>query len=257
MQAALGRGIAVTTKKAVKTRAQWAAAIRARHKRFVEDFFGMGDDLIVARKQLDHGEFTKMIERDLPFGKRTAQILMKISADLRLRKANHDSLLPPLGWQTYHELTKLSDDELENALASGAINQGMTREQARSIRSTVTYSNVGGGRVTAYISDSAAKPPPNPVRHEEPTVARPRVAAADTDDPPMHLVATSTPPEPEAPPPDVASLALAQIERAVGDLAMAIERGDVRANAAFERRVKAVADRLLALVDDEHPAAIN
>jgi hypothetical protein len=92
----------------------------------------------------------------------------------------------------------------------------------------------------------------------EPTVVRPVYVGEDADDaPPMHLVASATQPEP-MPPLDVSSLvALAQIERAVSELALAIERGDIRKDIKFERRVKAVADRLLALVDDEHAAAIN
>jgi hypothetical protein len=83
---------------------------------------------------------------------------------------------------------------------------------------------------------------------EEPRVARPTyVGAADADDEaPTRLVAPATQPEPMAPL-DVSSLALAQIERAAGDLAMAIERGDIRADDIFERRVRAVADQLLSL----------
>jgi hypothetical protein len=61
----------------------------------------------------------------------------------------------------------------------------------------------------------------------------------------------------DATPPDVASLALARIERDFGDLAMAIGRGDVRTDAAFKRRIRAVADGLSALAEDEHAAAIN
>jgi ParB family chromosome partitioning protein len=60
----------------------------------------------------------------------------------------------------------------------------------------------------------------------------------------------------DVPPPDVASLALSQIERLVGDLAMAVKRGDVRADAVFEGRIRAVADRLLSLIEHE-PATIN
>lgn len=52
----------------------------------------------------------------LPFGERTAQILMKISRDERLRKANHDSLLPN-SWMTLYELTKLEDSEFEQMVS--------------------------------------------------------------------------------------------------------------------------------------------
>ncbi len=50
---------------------------------------------------------------------------------------------------------------------------------------------------------------------------------------------------------DCASLALSRIERLVDSLSMAVERGDIRADAVFEGRVRVVADRLLALVAGE------
>ena len=63
-----------------KTRAQWAADIRAIHRHAVHGIFEMGGTLIVAKQALAHSEFTKMIERDLPFDASTAQRLMKIDA---------------------------------------------------------------------------------------------------------------------------------------------------------------------------------
>ena len=80
--------------KTFRTRAQWARAICATHKATVQNIFKMGRLLSAAKKKLQHGEFTTMIESDLPFGKRTAQMLMAVAADARLAKANHGSLLP-------------------------------------------------------------------------------------------------------------------------------------------------------------------
>jgi hypothetical protein len=257
------------SKVVAKTRAQWAEELCADYKKLdaqasqlAQDAITFGKKLLAAKEgpdRLPHGEFLKMIERDLPFGKRKAQRLMEIARHPVLSNTTHGSYLPS-SWRTLSELAQLSEEELEQAVTSGAINPDMTREQARSIRVTATYHNVGGGKVTIYGPDSVAKPPSNVVRYEEPTVARPRhmvAADADADPPMMRLVASATQPE-QMPPLDVSSLALAQIERAVGELAMAIERGDVRMDdAAFGRRVKAAAHRLLALVDDEHAATIN
>jgi hypothetical protein len=69
---------------------------------------------------------------------------------------------------------------------------------------------------------------------------------------------SATQPEPtNLPPPDVASLAVSQIERLVGDLAMAVERGDVRPDKVFKGRVQAVADRLLILIADDDRETLN
>jgi hypothetical protein len=38
------------------------------------------------RTKLKHGEWLKMVEGALPFGRRTAQMLMNVSADERLRR---------------------------------------------------------------------------------------------------------------------------------------------------------------------------
>lgn len=48
-----------------------------------------------------------------------------------------------------------------------------------------------------------------------------------------------------------------QIERPVGGLAMAVERGDVRPDKVFKGRVQAVADRLLILIADDDRGALN
>jgi hypothetical protein len=53
-------------------------------------------------------------------------------------------------------------------------------------------------------------------------------------------------------------LALSQIERLVGDLAMAVERSNVRADRVFKARIRAAADRLLTLIaDDDRGGALN
>jgi hypothetical protein len=82
--------------------------------------------IVVIKKALDHGDFTAMIERDLPFKPSTAQRLMKIADDERLSNPTHVSLLPP-HWGTLYEITKLSDDDFAAKIASGAIHPEMER----------------------------------------------------------------------------------------------------------------------------------
>jgi Protein of unknown function (DUF3102) len=121
------------TMSKTKTRSQWAADIIASHKQSIEAILKMGSTLNAAKKALDHGEFQKMIESDLPFDASTAQRLMKIARDPRIRKTAHVQLLP-IAWGTLYELTQLPDEEFNDAIKSGAINPKMTREQARTVR---------------------------------------------------------------------------------------------------------------------------
>jgi Protein of unknown function (DUF3102) len=148
-----------------KTRKHWAGKICARHKRFVDDFFGMGRDLLAAKKALPHGDFLNMIEHDLPFGKRTAQMLMRIAGDSRLRKAN----LGSLPWRTLAELQRLDDETFNQGVASGEINKSMKREDVKKI----------GYKVKKFVKEipvhyTVMKPSEQSiVEHEEQKVARP------------------------------------------------------------------------------------
>jgi hypothetical protein len=62
----------------------------------------------------------EMVENDLPFKKRTAQMFMAVARDLRLRKAKTSSLLPPY-WNTLYKITRLSDAMLERLIDDGTI----------------------------------------------------------------------------------------------------------------------------------------
>jgi Protein of unknown function (DUF3102) len=70
-------------------RARWAGQISAAWRSSIEAIFECGRLLIAAKDALDHGEFTKMVEHDLPFGERTAQRLMVIARDTRLTNPTH------------------------------------------------------------------------------------------------------------------------------------------------------------------------
>jgi len=171
---------------------------------------------------------------------------MKIAGDPRIEKAARAQLLP-LAWGTLYELTKLPDAEFQQALTSGAINATTTRAQASQLV------RVQVEAVPVY------KVPPVALSYVAAPMRELIITAPDDDEaPPMRLVASQAQPEPttDVPPPDVASLALSQIERLVGDLSIAIERGDLRADAVFEGRIRAAADRLLSLIEHE-PATIN
>jgi N6-adenosine-specific RNA methylase IME4 len=108
----------------------WAARITACWAASREAVFEVGRLLIAAKEALAHGEFGKMIEADLPFEARTAQMLMKISADDRLSDARLASFLPP-SYSTLFEITKLTTEQIDAGIAVGTIRPDMRREDIR------------------------------------------------------------------------------------------------------------------------------
>jgi hypothetical protein len=76
---------------------EWAARIGAAWRRTLESVIDTGRLLVEAKAPLPHGEFLAMVERDLPFGPRTAQMLMTVASDDKLTNANHAPRCPLLG----------------------------------------------------------------------------------------------------------------------------------------------------------------
>jgi hypothetical protein len=115
-----------------RTAPQFAQRIRQRWQESVEAIFQVARLLIDAKAQLAHGEFRQMIEQNLPFGPRAANMLMCIGNDQRLVNGNHGSLLPASG-RTLYELTKLDDATLEEAIADGTIRDSLERANVERI----------------------------------------------------------------------------------------------------------------------------
>src|SRR5215211_3901425 len=111
---------------ATKPMQQWAEQITAEWRKSIESIFKVGEMLCESREQAEHGQWTVMVRNSLPFRESTAQALMKISRDQRLRKAHQGGLLPSC-WRTLDELTRLDDEQFERALRDGVICAGMTR----------------------------------------------------------------------------------------------------------------------------------
>jgi len=92
------------------TRKQWAKKIAASWKlacsSSIEAFFQTGQELLAAKDDLDHGEWLKMVESDLPFGRHTARKLMGIARDPELGKRAYKLLLPP-DYNTIYQVQRL------------------------------------------------------------------------------------------------------------------------------------------------------
>jgi N6-adenosine-specific RNA methylase IME4 len=105
-------------------RCAWTKRIEDVWQQSVAAILATGRLLAEAKASLPHGEFGKMIAAELPFSARTAQRLMSIAADERLRHSV--SRLPP-AWGTLYELTKLDDEQFGARLSDGTINPDMDR----------------------------------------------------------------------------------------------------------------------------------
>src|SRR5262249_54373974 len=119
-----GRNAADLDSFAQRITAAWQAAVAS--------ILETGRLLIEAKAELRHGEFGKMIDTRLPFGRRTAQRLMAIASHPVLSKAAHAPLLPP-AWYTLYLLTEVPKEELERLLANGKITRkpGISRSWCR------------------------------------------------------------------------------------------------------------------------------
>ena len=107
---------------------EWATKICAAWQKSIAGIFEAGDLLCAAKDAQPHGTFERMIEHELPFGPRTAQCLMAIAADQRLRETNHGSLLPQ-SWRTLYEIHKMTNEELEVSIANGLVRPDVTRAE--------------------------------------------------------------------------------------------------------------------------------
>jgi len=111
----------------------WAKRINDDWDEARERYFSAGDNLIAAKAALPHGEFLMMVDADLAFQKRTAQRLMRIAGDARLRNASTVTLLPTDVTALY-EITRLSDDEFSEAVEARHFKPDMNKADVTRFR---------------------------------------------------------------------------------------------------------------------------
>lgn len=116
----------------VRTRQEWAEIINADWRKSIESIIQTGRDLLEARRQLPDGEFSGMVEADLPFSRRTAERLIQISQHPAITNATTSSRLPP-SWPVLAELTKLSENDFVDAQEHGLINPETNARSARAV----------------------------------------------------------------------------------------------------------------------------
>jgi hypothetical protein len=111
-------------------RAMWAAQISAAWCKSTEAICAVGQHISEAKAELPHGQFEEMIKTELPFGPRTARMLMAVEKDARI--SAHGSEMPS-SWRTLYELTRLADEQFKIGIDSGVINPEMQRSDVAAL----------------------------------------------------------------------------------------------------------------------------
>ncbi|MBF0192491.1 MAG: hypothetical protein HQL99_15335 [Magnetococcales bacterium] len=133
--------------------------IRMHWRQSFQAILATGIALLKARKDLGEELFKNMVEKDLPFGRSTASMLMVIAKDERIAKFHNYEIWPNSWWALY-ELTHIKKDEdFYRAISDGRIKPDMTIEDAKKIvkhpdSPTVRNQNNGG---TGGKGDKGAK----------------------------------------------------------------------------------------------------
>ena len=113
-------------------------------KKSVEGIIEAGRVLIEAKNELEHGQFTDWVVRELrlwhPKGRKSrsgpaqSQILMFLTRNEVISNASHWHAFPPSS-RTLWELTQIRPKQrLLELIANGTINSGLTREEAVALR---------------------------------------------------------------------------------------------------------------------------
>lgn len=106
---------------------------RAGEFQTVEAVFQVGRELLQAKQALPHGEFQKMVERELPFSNQTARCYMSIATCHHFKNASIASVLPS-SWYTLSVLQRLDLSTFNAAVQAGKIHPEMTRADAEALR---------------------------------------------------------------------------------------------------------------------------
>ena len=123
-----------------KTQAEyWAPKIHAEWRKSIEGILGVGRQLIEAKKACEHGEFLRLfkghenaVKDPVPFGERSAEMLIKIASNSVIANPKFTSDLPQ-SWYSLYELSRLDEQTLLAGINSGEINSATTQAQAKAL----------------------------------------------------------------------------------------------------------------------------
>lgn len=96
-----------------------------------ESIVEVGRLLIEAKAKLSRDGWENLLENELSFTERTANRLMAISGDPRIASGTHVSQLPS-SWGTLYEISRMSAEEFDDAIAQNVINPKVQRKDISS-----------------------------------------------------------------------------------------------------------------------------
>ena len=120
------------------SREWFAARITRKYQKaaelLLEQCRAIGQDLADAKQRLPFGDYTAMVEEDLPFSVRTAQRFMAIAKYPMFEHKKYANALPP-AWSTLYELTRLPEATFRSGVQRKQIHPDMERQDvARLLR---------------------------------------------------------------------------------------------------------------------------
>jgi hypothetical protein len=133
--------------------------ITASWNKQIETILATGRLLLEAKEELQHGQFQAMIARELPFGPRTAQMLMTVAKHPVLSNAKYISHLPP-SWSTLADLAAFPDNELIELIGNGSIKADMQRSEIKNFH---LYSFDQVGKAIRVLLNFVHRMPPQEI----------------------------------------------------------------------------------------------
>lgn len=112
---------------------QWAGRISSQMGKSVGSIIDVGRLLVKAKDDLAHGEWMRLFEANLvPFGIRSAQMLMMVASHPTIGNTKHASHLPP-SWDSLYRLTRIDPERLRAAFKDGLITPDMQRREVKAL----------------------------------------------------------------------------------------------------------------------------
>lgn len=124
----------VSARIKLETRREFIEEIGRLWKRANDAFLDVGRHLIEAKARLEHGEFGEMVERDMPFSHRTANMLMKVAEAVDTGALPFPADQLPPSYATVYEVVTLKPEEQQQAVAAGLVNPTVRREDVVAFR---------------------------------------------------------------------------------------------------------------------------
>jgi hypothetical protein len=155
-----------------------------------ESVFGVietGEVVVKAKKDLGYGNWVRLFEKDdegkrrVPFGLSTAERLMDIAADARIRR---NAPILPTSWYSLYLLTRLTDQDFDYLLRVGTIAPELTREGLfEAVRQLQGADRDEDGEPIFKSLPGPTKPKKLPPPHHPGRRGRPLLPGEDDDDP--------------------------------------------------------------------------